>query len=288
MPESLADLIDPSIYLHDRRECHRVSPRRLADGELCVRGAEGVEPSFVLVGDSHADALSPGVFAAAEELGISGYQYTDLGFRPLPGVTQPGDAAAERETALFLDFLAARPEIRTVILTAFWEHQATGASYRHESDVWRDADYDGSGTTYNARALDAGLSRLAEALPDRTIILLDDIPTGDRLDLRTFARIALYKGAEARAAAGLPAEIYAAQRASYEPILEAVAEHHPNVVYHPVFPGLCDETLCPLFDDGAPVFRDGDHRSSAGALALAPVIAPALIEAVGDSSAQNE
>jgi hypothetical protein len=53
-----------------------------------------------------------------------------------------------------------------------------------------------------------------------------------------------------------------AQRASYEPILKAVAGENSNVSYIPVLQRLCGPQMCPMYrPDGLLLYRDGDHLS---------------------------
>ena len=112
MPAEIVAMLDRQQLLHDRRECHLVVPERALAGDVCVRGDSSAEPSFMLVGDSHADAVSPAVFAAAEQAGVSGYQYTDSGFLPLIDITRPGQPDWPGKTEAMLAFLAEQPEIR--------------------------------------------------------------------------------------------------------------------------------------------------------------------------------
>ena len=263
-PELMA-MADSRNFLHDRRDCHFVTPQRARAGEVCIRGAEGVDPSFVLIGDSHADALSPAIFAAAADLGLAGYQYTDAGFVPLPGVWPLGQRETDEVEALTA-FLEARPDLRTLIVARYWQHQMTGYTYRHAGDVWVDAEYDGSGTRYNGVATRNGIARLAARFPDRQIVLLDDFPSGSELHMRDQLRH--MRLGEARAEMGLPTQERDAQRASYEPVLADLAAELPNLHYKPVFQSLCGPERCALFDGDTLLFRDGDHLSWDGALRL--------------------
>lgn len=265
MPPDIARLLQEDRFLHDQRNCHFITPERAATGDVCQRGAPGVTPSFVLVGDSHADAFSPAIFAAAQSVGLSGYQYTQAGFRPLPQIQKKGDPTYAAQTDAFMSFLADRPEIDTVIITAFWEHQITGATYRHSGDIWFDAQQtDWNGQT-NREALLRGIHRLAAAFPKRRFILLDDVPSSDDLDLKTHMRSLLFQAHDPQEEIGMHTENYATQRAIYEPLLVQMAEAHPNVVYRAFFLSLCGPAICPLFKDNEPVFRNGDHLSVQGA-----------------------
>ncbi len=270
--DGLPHRVDPKIlvmadeqnYLHDRRDCHFVTSERGQAGDVCVRGAEGVEPTFVLVGDSHADAFSPAIFAAAADLGIAGYQYTNAGFVPLPGVWSLARANTSDVDA-FISFVEERPTIRTLIVGRYWQPQMTGYTYRYQGQIWVDAEYDGSGAGYNATATRNGLERLASLFPDRQILILDDVPTGEELHIRDQLR---WTRSRNFTVLGLPAHEYLAQRATYETILASIAEELPNVRYSPVYADLCNEHLCPLFDGETLLFRDGDHLTWEGALRL--------------------
>ena len=83
-----------------RIECHNVTEVRVNAGDLCIRGATDEAPSFVLAGDSHAAAISGGVFAAAARAGLSGYQFTANSFRPLPGVRKKRPSTSSRTGSL--------------------------------------------------------------------------------------------------------------------------------------------------------------------------------------------
>ncbi|MEM7523410.1 MAG: acyltransferase family protein, partial [Pseudomonadota bacterium] len=102
LPGDLVRLAAGEGLLHDRRDCHFVTPERAASGDVCLRGDPSARPSFVLVGDSHADAVSPGLFSAASALGLRGAQYTQSGFLPLPGVAKQGAPGRDRAAAAFV------------------------------------------------------------------------------------------------------------------------------------------------------------------------------------------
>ncbi|WP_370271349.1 acyltransferase family protein [Pseudooceanicola nitratireducens] len=267
---------------HPQRNCHFINQNRVEADDLCLRGAKGVAASFILVGDSHANAIGTGIFAAAEALSLAGYQFTGPGLRPLPGVfpsrnapKDMGSATMDNITAALFAFLDRHPEVTTIIYTGFWEHQATGLSYRHKNPtVWIDADYDGSGVQYNRSAMRNGLDRLAKAFPTRRLILLDDVPTGDLLDLRTFERQTLYGNFErtVKAQGGILRIEAERQRTLYEDILTAVANEHDNIRYVPLFQSMCESEICPLFGKDGARYTDGDHISRRTSLDLAPEI----------------
>ncbi len=273
VPGEFLALIDKeSKYYALRNACHFITPERAIRKDLCIRGAEGVDPSFILVGDSHADALSPAIFTAAEELNLSGYQYTNSGFRPLLGVEKQGDPDWGAQARALVIFLEAHPSVETVYLTGFWEYQATGYSFRGGGHTFRDEHYDGTRTRYNATAMKNGLSRLAQTFPDRRFIILDDVPSGHEMDPERHVRNAMFSSDKHYLDAGIHRDDAERQRAKYEPILVDLAHRHDNLEYRPVLAAHCIEDHCPLFDNGKALYRDGDHLSEDGALRLTPII----------------
>jgi len=130
---------------------------------------------------------------------------------------------------------------------------------------WRDDGYDGSGTAYNLTATLGGLTRLAARLPDRHVVLLDDVPSGSEMHVRTHLRRDFRT---LRPIQGMTRAEADAQREIYVPNFRRLAAEIPNVSSHSVFTGLCDAAHCPLLAGSELLFRDGDHLSHAGALSL--------------------
>jgi peptidoglycan/LPS O-acetylase OafA/YrhL/GNAT superfamily N-acetyltransferase len=271
-------LLDKEFWNHDQRQCHQVSPRNLANGKACIRGATGAEPVFALVGDSHADAASPGIFAAAEQLGVAGWQLTMPGLILTPG-RHPMGTRSEGGIPEVLGFLDQNPEVRIIVITGWWARAITGKSYRDSPTIFVDEEYRGTGLADNPRSFSAALERLAARYPDRLIVLLDDVPFGRRLDMKGFVRAYAVTGV--RPEPGIPRGEATGQRRIYVPALEDVDARFANVIFRPVFNSLCDQDFCPLFTpSGQPIFRDGDHLSRVGATMLDDSMTAILDEAL--------
>jgi len=251
--------------------CHGVTAKRVAVDRLCIRGAPGAAPSFLLAGDSHADALSDGLFAAARARGVAGVQFTAPGFVPLPGRFSLKGRRRDILVPEFFSYLKRHPELRTVFVTGFWAHEATGRSYKDPTRIDIDEGYDGSGAAYTPIAFRHSLERLLMAFPERRFLLLDDIPAGEELSLREYARVLHTNGWALPP--GLPRRVADAQRASYEPLLRSIAAVHRNASYVPILNRLCEPRICPLFQqDGLLLYRDGDHLSRGASEKLAPIL----------------
>jgi hypothetical protein len=268
---------------NSRIECHNVTEVRVNAGDLCVRGAKSTAPSFVLAGDSHAYAISAGVFAAAAKVGLSGYQFTANSFRPLPGVRME-ERRLDELTDKFVEFLRERPSLRLIVVAGYWEVQARGQSYRKEPRIYFDDGYDGSQLAYNKVSFEHGLRRLVDAFPDRRFIIVEDVPVGFRFHY--VFRALHIQNVLGRGLAwpklidiGISRQEYERQLASYRPILAAVARA-PNVSIVPLIDQLCDSQLCSGTHNGELLFRDGDHLSLEGALSLTDTFFRALTQRV--------
>jgi len=272
-------LLDKNAWSHDQRACHLKTASRLSDGSACIRGAKGVAPTFALVGDSHADAASPGIFAAAQRLELSGWQLTMPGLLLTPGRHPIGSTGAggQREA---LDFLTSHPDVRVIILTGWWARAITGRSYRDSPTIFVDEEYRGTGLADNPRSFATAMERLAESFPDRLIVILDDVPFGRLMDMKNYVRAFAVTGSAPTP--GIPLSEALAQRHVYDPALQEVDARYANVIYRHPFDQFCGADLCPLFDEaGDPIFRDGDHLSRIGGLMLADPMTTILREATG-------
>jgi hypothetical protein len=245
-------LADEAQYMHDRRDCHFVSEKRLT--ELCVRGASGVAPDFVLVGDSHADAISPSIFAAAAGANRAGYQFTDAGYRPAFGFSRLSDDEGRiQKLDLALGELLKRPNIREVFVMAYW------ASAIENQFV------DASATQYSGlEALTRSLISLARTHPRIRFYFVEDNPGDPQLSPVVAAR-AIYFGKQP--SVGITREAYQRQ-------LESVGElwiklgRLPNVRVVSIADYLCDRDFCQSTFEDKPLYRNEDHLSVVGAFRI--------------------
>lgn len=255
--------------------CYGQSAAQIRADDLCVRGRAGVKPHFVLIGDSHAAAMAPALFAAADIVGVSGVQLTSSGYMLLPGRRNLGIDYAPQITPDVLAWLDRRQDIRTIVITGYWLYEATSRTYRHQGTVFADDGYDGSGIAYNPVALRNALNRLFDRFPDRQFIVLDDVPSGREIYIKHHLRGLVARGQGADQISRANAD---EQQRKYMPILQAAARGRSNVVVHKVLTdAVCDADRCTLFaPDGTLKFSDGDHLSPPFAVRLAPLLVSRL------------
>jgi peptidoglycan/LPS O-acetylase OafA/YrhL len=257
---------------HDA-DCPFPNRQAAREAEPCLRGAPDQAPSFFLVGDSHAKALSPGLFAAAEAEGLSGLQWTAPGFFPGLGMRLVGSDRTDPRSDWFMDVIAARPEIETVIISAAWADYALGTNWKGQSWLYQDNFGAARTSEENTAIATRAIIRMIKELEDRQLILLDDVPAGLELDLNFYLRRSMLRSLDPGSAV-LPHDDVVSRRAAYVPMLEAIAAEFDHVRFVPVFSEFCGApTGCPLFaaDEITPNYRDGDHLSEFGALSWTTV-----------------
>ncbi len=267
VPDHLQTLLDFE-NIHDER-CFIVDGNRTMDAQPCLRGDIDQMPSFFLIGDSHANALSPGLFAAAETERRSGLQFTGPGLFPGIGMRLVGSNRTDPRFERVLEMIAQRPEIKTVIVSASWADYALGRNWKGWSWLYQDDVSFATHSDENAAIVQRAIARLVEHLPNRHIILLDDVPAGIDLDINFFVRRSMLQSIDPKSAV-LPHSEVVNRRTAYVPILAEIADKFDHVEFIPIFSGFCmDGNGCPLFSsDGnmMPMYADGDHLSEFGAL----------------------
>jgi peptidoglycan/LPS O-acetylase OafA/YrhL len=132
--EGSTPLVD---FLDKETTNHYTACAGVTDGfESCLVGDKSQPPSFMLRGDSHADSLRRAVEWAARKNGTSGLFTYKLACPPLLGVardfsshiTAPCNEYNEGVTR----YLAAHPEISTVVLAGRWSFYVEGVDYKPE------------------------------------------------------------------------------------------------------------------------------------------------------------
>ncbi|MCW3845885.1 acyltransferase [Sphingomonas sp. LB-2] len=239
-------------------------------GALCRIGASNATPSFLFWGDSHADALQPGIGQAAASAGRAGYAAARRSCAPLIGVgqTEPGCTEAGRGT---INWLRAHPEIRTVVMIARWPLWRSGHYYAAEPGP----PHPLLALTPGQRGLDRPAlfddairqTVIALRMMNRHVVILGDTPEiGWDVPTRLFAA---HRFGTAAPAPPTAAEALARQ-ADADRVLGAL-----GVDYVPLLPRFCD-TVCRTAAGSVPLYVDDDHVSAAGARMIAPLLVPLL------------
>lgn len=237
----------------------------------CRLGAPQAEPTFVLWGDSHAEAISPALDAAAKSGGQAGWLLIRGGCPPLLGLDQvrEGFDDCSRSARWAVDWLHRQAGLRQVVLAGRWALYASGVRYLREPGPpvpIRDGEQPGD----NGAVFDRSITRTAAALQGLPVWWVSQVPEAELGVAEALAR-ARHLGRS------LDVDVRTSDYQSRQQRAEAALAHvadgarrlRPEAL-------LCDGDRCRVQSGGWPTYRDSNHLSATAAAALAPAFEPLL------------
>jgi peptidoglycan/LPS O-acetylase OafA/YrhL len=252
--------------------CFPLTARDVEEGRPCTVGASSNRPSFLLWGDSHADAIIPPIDRIAKEAGRSGIFAGGASCVPLIGVTTPVSSCRPFNDAV--EKLALSPHISDVILEARWAKYADGATYGDEPHghvVLRDDALTGTPPPDNHAVFARGLERTVRALilAGKKVVLVASVPEVGWPVPAVLARQAMAHDDVGKMKVSFRAYL---QRQSF--VLATFARMHQLYGVTVIYPHeiLCATGTCAVSLDGVPLYRDEHHLSVFGALRLEPLM----------------
>ncbi len=273
-----------------------------ADWDLCLvfdgvavppadpicRPAVPAERLILVIGDSHAAALAPGLRARAHVLGYELAVLAKASCPPLLDVTlfTPANPAHSAECMSFHDqvmaWIKANPGIRKVILAGFWSAPmiagAQGEAYVSARSDEPERD--------NAALLERGLTAEVAALRGLglDVAVVQDVPffafepTNYLLQRVIAVRAALgglLGGPRDLGQTDGPARYVINRNDATRDIIRQVAAATQGVAVVDPFDSLCTADRCRLADeDGSSLYKDSQHLSARGSEAIAKAILP--------------
>lgn len=255
----------------DRNPMRADCINKIPDEGLCKIGApDGAEgkAGFLLWGDSHADAIAPGIDQAAARLGQSGLYAAHRACPPVPAIQrQPEDRPCTRFNAAVADMLAQRSDLPLVILSARWPLSVEGTRYAVEGggEIRIAMPEASESYTDNAAVFDAGLRQaVADILATgRQVVLLGPVPEVPWDVPAALSRNALLGVSDDKT---FDAALHQTRVARSEEMLRAIAAEFDAVRYLPLSDLFCDPKVCAVTGpDGLPLYTDDDHVSSTAA-----------------------
>jgi hypothetical protein len=244
----------------------------------CRIGAAATAKDYdVLVwGDSHADAVTPGVVDWARARGWSVREAVSGGCPPLVGVrlrivNGPARPDCRRSTDAMLSEIAGDPKLKMVVLAARWPLYRDQPPFYDPNSPRVRMQVDGHAT--RPPSLAAPLAWTLDAIHQRSaqarIVVVGPVPELTITPPQCVAQARHLHRPEAfcwNAPAGPP---LARSRPAEAEIAAALAS---RPWARAVFPSatLCDGRTCLAALDGAPLYFDDDHLSASGARRLVP------------------
>lgn len=275
-PEIRSILAEASDHEPRINECFGLTADDVRNGRLCAIGDKARQASFLLWGDSHADALIPAVQNVAKQQGRGGLFAGTDSCPPLLGVKR----ADTLKCAAFNDAvakIATSASIKEVILEARWAKNAEGSSFGQEP-AGRVRLYDGVSQGRTERetrdVFYRGLQRTVATLTQagKRVVLVASVP---EVGFPVPVYLARAKMADPRAKLTTSVAVY---RERQQFVLWAFAKMHERYGAQIVYPErvLCPHEACLVALNGRPLYRDAHHLSVFGAEQLAPLLAEAF------------
>jgi peptidoglycan/LPS O-acetylase OafA/YrhL len=268
-------------YLDKENTDHYTDCADVTDGfKSCLIGDKSQPASFMLWGDSHAYSLRRAVERAARKNGFSGLFTYKLAcppllgvMRDLPTITAPCNEYNEGVK----QYLAAHPEISTVMLAGRWPFYVEGSEYepKESPDLIlagfsiqkpHGADYE--------QIVGSGLEETVRTMLDmnRKVVLISPVPEIG-YDVPSANFIAMRSGRDLNEIIAPSVDDYLVRNQKTFFILGGLQEEYGLQVADP-WTALCVENECRVTIDGVPIYKDDDHLSLFGSELVSVVFEP--------------
>jgi peptidoglycan/LPS O-acetylase OafA/YrhL len=257
LPTDIANMAEKGTYHGRWRDCGEDYSSQRTAATLCVLGSAKAQPSFLLAGDSHAEAVAAALFESGESVGRAGYQITDTGYRPFLGYRKWGEVAKyEYLNRLIIEILDRHAEIRDVVIPFYWR-QATLL------DTYVD-DHDRRVSGISATKL--GLTALFSRYPRKRFLLIISGPHSPSFGGNPAARARWFGHQYAPV---VEKAAFEAEEAKYSDVILALGEMG-NVTIARLSDYLCDQHECYGILNGNIAYSDDNHVSYSTSRLLDP------------------
>jgi len=231
--------------------------------------------TFVVMGDSHADAIAPGFDLIAKKLHIKGKLLSEPGNPAIFGVNWGPYEVFSQVKAKWLDLIKQHPHIKEVFLVSRWAIYANGygcknEEFLEEKDVvlWDKYSKSHTNISQNAEVLQRGLIRTLKIFKDLHIkvIIVEDVPEIGWNVPETLFKLYILRGVKAQK---IEPPTYAEYLERQKPVIEVFDRAKKLYNFSLINPAkvLCEDNKpCKVMDnEGYPLYRDSDHLTNHGA-----------------------
>jgi peptidoglycan/LPS O-acetylase OafA/YrhL len=273
-PTSLVDYLDKETTDH-YTDCADVT-----NGfKSCWIGEKSQPASFMLWGDSHASSLRRAVERAARNNGFLGLFTYKLSCPPLLGVARDFSSVT-RECNEYNEgvvrYLAAHPEISTVILAGRWSFYIEGEYHPSRSPELMLAGFSikkPKSSSYE-RTVESGLGQTVQTLlgMNRNVVIVSPVPEIG-YDVPSANFIATRSGRDLNEVIAPSVDEYLERSRKAFVILDDLQKEYEIQVVDP-WKALCVDNQCRVTIDGVPIYKDDDHLSLFGSELVTVVFEP--------------
>lgn len=271
--KEVAAYTDISGLWGQQKKCNLADGKAFDGFNRCMLGDGSSVPTFVLWGDSHAQALAPAIDAAAIQDGTTGYLANQSACPPLLEISREGDATCLDFNNKIMGYIEAHPEWKTIILAGRWALSADGTRYKAEEgvDVTLIDAQSSAKAGSNAILFERGLERTIQKLLalDRRVIIISSVPEIG-YDVPSAYFIALRTGRDVNQIIAPTFSEYRQRNAVVFVALTRLEDRYPIQVIDPGL-ALCDESICNVVLNGHPLYQDAHHLSRFGSLSISSI-----------------
>jgi hypothetical protein len=186
---------------------------------------------------------------------------------PLLSIDRAGENSCHDFNQSIIEFLADRPDIKTVILAARWAFSINGTRYKNESGksiTLQDVTSPDMSDAGNSILFERGLRRTVDALAelDKNIVFVTQVPEIGH-DVPSASYSARLTGRDVNTMIAPSIEEYRERTAGISVVFDVLRAERPITIVDPA-ELLCDSKRCSVLLDGTPLYRDDDHLSLRG------------------------
>jgi peptidoglycan/LPS O-acetylase OafA/YrhL len=282
---SYSDSVNPR-----QRECLNSPGHRIPVSKTCTYGAD-VSPSYVVWGDSHADALVDAIGKIAKNHDKAVKYLGSSSCAPVVAIERVArEYSCVSDNAAFLNYILGNHELESVIMIGRYAVYVNGwttdlgpaEKYSTESPYITDISRTVSDIEGRQALLQTQFEATVRALLDagKRVVLVYPIPEVGYDVPAALAQMTLQ--GEDPASFTQPLSYYKQRQQFIFRVLDSLGQSK-NIIR--IYPHrlLCSETACVTYAYGKPLYRDGDHLSMAGA----DFVAPLLDSVFGNSSSAS-
>jgi peptidoglycan/LPS O-acetylase OafA/YrhL len=249
------------------RSCEGVIDKLKSGRDLCDIGTRAEKASFILWGDSHAQALASGVSQSAANMGVRGKIAARSACPPLISIERPNRVSCDEFNTAVLEYISAAPEIETVILAARWALSTKGTRYKQEyGNPVRlvDLAVPGKDKSSNVELFEIGLARTIKKLHElgKEVVLVNPVPEVG-YDVSYAIVVTNMAGKDINAVVAPTIDEYRKRTEEVGQIFRRLTRRMQIALVAPDA-YLCDTGRCIVAIDGVSLYRDGDHLSTYG------------------------
>ncbi|MFD9897742.1 acyltransferase family protein [Mesorhizobium sp. NPDC059025] len=264
--EAAALYASTTDFSKHRPNCHRNDNFQLPLEKSCAFGAQSAAPTAAVWSDSHGVEIADALGDIEAPKGKSVVSLTYSSCPPSLDYASPDHQIGCRPfNTDALGYLLDRPEIRTIIMTAFYEYYLG----KPESDRF-------------VTGFEAAVSKLSEA--GKRVILIASNPVTGYAIPQAAARSAM---TTPRPEISLPLTQLRRETQVSRDLLDTLARRYRNVEVVDPADSFCADQTCSMIAEGKPLLFDDNHLTLTSARKIAAKISLAGPAVTGTSTSEN-